>query len=130
MRSSGVTNLMPLNQQFWFLVNLQFHVREIVLQGNGCCVVIDEIPECDTHSHLGILRSVLPSSVHRTTERCSSAQSAFFALNAVGSHFGCLHLALLLNYVYSSLCIPILLYGCELWSLTKSEVTMLERVHR
>ena len=37
----------------------------------------DEIPECDTHSHLGILRSVLPFSVHRTTERCSSARSAF-----------------------------------------------------
>ena len=89
----------------------------------------DEIPECDTHSHLGILRSVLPSSVHRTTERCSSARSAFFALNAVGSRFGCLHPCTSIK-LYSSLCIPILLYGCELWSLTKSEVTMLERVHR
>ena len=60
----------------------------------------DEIPECDTHSHLGILRSVLPSSVHRTTERCSSVQSAFFALNAVGSRFGCLHPYVLpLNYI-------------------------------
>ena len=88
----------------------------------------DEIPECDTHSHLGILRTVLPSSVHRTIARCSSARSAFFALNAVGSRFGCLHPCTSFK-LYSSLCIPILLYGCELWSLTKSEVTMLERVH-
>ena len=28
------------------------------------------IPECDGHHHLGILRSVLPSSIYRTTERC------------------------------------------------------------
>ena len=69
----------------------------------------DEIPECDTHSHLGILCSVLPSSVHRTTEWCSSAQSAFFALNAVGSRFGCLHPCSSFE-LYSSLCIPILLY--------------------
>ena len=81
------------------------------------------------HSFSGILRSVLPSSVHRTTEQCSSARSAFFALNAVGSRFGSLHPCTSFE-LYSSLCIPILLYGCELWSLTKSEVTMLERVHR
>ena len=30
----------------------------------------------------------------------------------------------------SSLCLPIMLYGCELWSPTKSELLMLERVHR
>ena len=29
----------------------------------------------------------------------------------------------------SHFCIPILLYGCELWSVTASEITMLERVH-
>ena len=87
----------------------------------------DVIPECDTYSHLGILRSVLPLSVHRTTERCSSARSALFALNAVSSRFGCLHPCTSFK-LYSSLCIPILLYGCKLWSLTKSEVTMLERV--
>ena len=52
-----------------------------------------------------------------------------FALNAIGSRFGCLHPCTSFK-LYSSLCIPILLYGCELWSLTKSEVTMLERVHR
>ena len=32
--------------------------------------------------------------------------------------------------VYTVYCIPILLYGCEVWSLTGTELTMLERVHR
>ena len=87
------------------------------------------IPECDSQHHLGILRTVSPSSVLRTIERCSSGRSAFFALNAVGSRFGCLHPSTSFR-LYSSFCLPILLYGCELWSLTGSEIIMLERVHR
>ena len=71
----------------------------------------NEIPECGTHSHLGILHSVLP--FHCTTEWCSSAQSTLFALNAVDSRFGCLYPFKL----YSSLCIPILLCRCKLWLL-------------
>ena len=57
------------------------------------------------------------------------ARSTFFALNAVGSRFGCLH-PLTSFCLYSSFCLPILLYGCELWCITKTEITMLERVHR
>ena len=87
------------------------------------------IPECDNHHHLGILRSVLPSSINRTTERCSAGRSSFYALNVVGSRFGCLH-PLTSYRLYSSFCLPIMLYGCELWSPTKSELLMLERVHR
>ena len=34
--ASGVTSSMPRNQQFWSLVNLQFHVGEIGLHGSGC----------------------------------------------------------------------------------------------
>ena len=87
------------------------------------------IPECDEHHHLGILRSVLPSSIYRTTERCSAGRSSFYALNTVRLRFGCLHPLTSLR-LYSSLCLPIMLYGCELWSPTKSELLMLERVHR
>ena len=89
----------------------------------------DIIQEHDMQKHLGILHTVFPSSVHRTVERCSAGRSAFFALNAVGSRFGCLHPSTSFR-LYSSYCIPILLYGCELWCLTGSETTMLERVHR
>ena len=89
----------------------------------------DSIPECDTQHHLGVLRSVSPSSALRTAERCSSGRSAFFALNGIGSRFGCLHPSTSLR-LYTVYCIPILLYGCELWSLTGTELTMLERVHR
>ena len=32
--------------------------------------------------------------------------------------------------LYSSLCLPVTLYGSELWSLTKTDLTMLERIHR
>ena len=87
------------------------------------------IPECDEHHHLGILRSVLPSSIYRTSERCSAGRSSFYALNAVGTRFGCLH-PLTSFRLYSSFCLPTMLYGCELWSPTKSELLMLERVHR
>ena len=73
-----------------------------------------------------VLRTVSPSSVLRTIERCSSGCSA---INAVGSRFGCLHLSTSFR-LYSSFCLPILLYGCELWCLTGSEIIMLERVHR
>ena len=67
------------------------------------------------------------SSVLHTTEKRSACRSAFFVLNAVGSRFGCLNPPLHSSYYF---CIPILLYGCELWSLTSSESTMLERVRR
>ena len=87
------------------------------------------IPECDSQHHLGILRTVTSSSVLRTTECCSSGRSDFFALNAVGSRFGCLHPSTSFK-LYSSFCILILLYGCELWSPTGAEITMLEKVHR
>ena len=45
----------------------------------------------DEHHHLGILRSVHYSTLAHTSERCAAGRSAFFALNAVGSRFGCLH---------------------------------------
>ena len=51
----------------------------------------DPLPEKDTQHHLGILRSVSPSTAQRTSERCSAGRSAFFGLNAIGSRFGCHH---------------------------------------
>ena len=85
------------------------------------------IPERNTQHHLGILhRTVHSSSIGRTIERCSAGKSAFFA---VSSMFGCLHPTTSFR-LYFSFCISILLYGCELWSVTASEITMLERVHR
>ena len=47
--------------------------------------------EVDEQHHLGMLRSVANSTVSCTNERATAAHSAFFALNSVGSHFGCLH---------------------------------------
>ena len=32
--------------------------------------------------------------------------------------------------LYKAFCIPILLYGCELWSPTETELILLERTHR
>ena len=89
----------------------------------------DPLPEKDTQHHLGILRSVSPSTAQRTSERCSAGRSAFFGLNAIGSRFGCLHPVTILR-LYKVYCLPVLLYGCELWSVTQTEILMLERVHR
>ena len=49
----------------------------------------ETVPESDSQKHLGILYTVFSSSVHRTVERCSAGRSAFYALNGVGSRFGC-----------------------------------------
>ncbi len=47
----------------------------------------------------------------------------------MGARFGCLH-PITSHKLYSSLCLPIMLYGSELWSLKKSDLNMLERTHR
>ena len=49
------------------------------------------LKEVDEIHHLGILRTVAVSTVARTNERASACRSAFFALNSIGSRFGCLH---------------------------------------
>ena len=88
-----------------------------------------QLQEVDEHHHLGILRSVHHSTLACTSERCAAGRSAFFALNAVGSRFGCLH-PVTSYRLYSTLSLPIMLYGCELWNTSKTESLMLERVHR
>ena len=50
-------------------------------------------------------------------------------MNVVGSRFGCLHPLTSLR-LYSTICVPLMLYGSELWCPTRSEILMLERVHR
>ena len=87
------------------------------------------ISEVDEQHHLGILRLIYNSTVHRTNERATAARSAFFVLSAVGSHFGCLHPLTSLRF-YWSICLPIMLYGCEVWTFSKTELLFLERVHR
>ena len=95
--------------------------RQWTLDGSVIC-------EADEYHHLGVLRSVSPSSAVRTSERCAAGRSAFFALNGVGTCFGCLH-PITLFRLYQALCLPITLYGAELWSITKTELLMLERSH-
>ena len=87
------------------------------------------LQKVDGQLHLGILRTVHPSIIHHTLERCTSGRSAFFALNSVGSRFGSLHPSTSYR-LYNTLSIPILLYGAELWTPTKTELIMLEQVHR
>ena len=64
-----------------------------------------------------------------TSERCSAGRSAYFSLNAIGARFGCLHPATILR-LYKAYCLPVLLYGSELWNITRTELIMFERVHR
>ena len=87
------------------------------------------IAEVDEQHHLGILRSVYNTSVYRTNERCSSARSAFYALNSIGSRFSSLH-PITSYRLYQCLCLPMLLYGSKILTPTKTELLMLERVHR
>ena len=90
----------------------------------------DEVlKEVDEQHHLGILRTVFNSTIHHTNERATAGRSTFYALNTVGSCFGRLHPLTSLKF-YQALCLPLPLYGSELWTLTKTELLSLERVHR
>ena len=70
------------------------------------------VHEADEQHHLGILRSVFNSTVHRTNERATLARSAFFAQNGVGLWIGTLHPLTSLK-LYCVIRLPIMLYGCE-----------------
>ena len=65
---------------------------------------------------------------HAPQSEAQQGEAHFYALNAVGSRFGCLH-PITSHKLYSMLSIPIMLYGSELWSLTSTELNILERTH-
>ena len=76
----------------------------------------------------GFLRMVSLSTISRTTERCTAGRSAFSALNSVVLRFGCLH-PVTSRRLYSTLCLPIVLHGSELWSLSNTKLNILECIH-
>ena len=78
-------------------------------------------------SGYSVYHALIFHTLRTSTECCSAGRCAFFALNAIGSRFGCLH-PLTSFRLCSSLCVPILIYGSELWS--GSEITMFDKVHR
>ena len=102
------------------VTRLRERLRRVWKLGNSI------VCETDEQHHLGILRS---STVHRTNKRATAARSAFFALNVVGSRFGSLHPFTSLK-LYCAICLPILLYGCEVGACSKTELLFLKRVHR
>ena len=81
-----------------------------------------------TEYHLGILRTVSPSSFARTSERCSAGRSAFFSLNVLARDFAVCtryHPAPIQDFLPSYLH-----YGCELRCINQTELLMPERVYR
>ena len=72
------------------------------------------ITECNEikHSH-----SVIPSSLAWTLDHCSAGRSAFYSLFPLASHVGRVH-PLVPYHLYSAICIPIFLYGSELWDIS------------
>ena len=84
------------------------------------------IAETDTWVHLGITLSVSRSSLYHTLHSISSARSAFFSLQSIGSRFGCLHPSTSLK-LYKAMVLPILIFGLEVVFPSASEILMLER---
>ena len=80
-----------------------------------------EIREVDEIHHLGILESVYASSMDR--ESLSSKECLLCGRLSFWLPSSSLRL-------YQALCLPILLYGAEIWSFTKTELLFLDRVHR
>ena len=89
----------------------------------------DPLEIVEEYTHLGVLRFSGRSTINRTSRQISTARSSFFALNRAGSRFGCIHPITSMR-LYYSICLPRMLYGCELWAITKTELEMLERSHR
>ena len=113
------------NHLSWSSENPKSPAPRIAKRDHGMCVVIPyqrRTPNTTSESSA----QCPPSTAQRTSERCSAGRSAFFGLNAIGSRFGCLHPVTILRLY----CLPVLLYGCELWNVTQTEILMLERVHR
>jgi hypothetical protein len=77
-----------------------------------------------------ILASSVPCPLKFSSAQCCSAgRSSYFSLNAIAARFGCLHPATILH-LYKPYCSPVLLYLSELWNITRTELIMIERIHR
>ena len=124
----GVTNSMPRNQAYCYgwisYVQEDSQTQEMLVHSR-----IFHSRERWTETSWHIANNLFQYSHTYGWTMLSWYRSAFYALNAIGSRFGYLH-PLTFYHLYCSLCIPIVMYGCELWSLTKSEIVIMERVHR
>ena len=63
------------------------------------------------------------------SERCSAGRSAYFSLNAIGARFRC-HTSCHNPSSVQDTLFTVLLYGSELWYITRTDLIMIERVHR
>jgi len=61
----------------------------------------------------------------------SKGQSSFFALNCIGNRFDCIHpLTARAMRLYQAIILTHMLYSVPLSNISKTEIEMLERVHR
>ena len=82
----------------------------------------EKLEAAKEYLHLGILRSTTPSTLNRTLRHINLGRS-FFVLNHAGTRFGCLHPITALG-LYTSIALPRMLYGAEIWCLTNTELEM------
>ena len=90
----------------------------------GTASLTQDIHECDTIKHLGILRLVNPFSA-RILDHCIAGRGAYSL--PLAPHAGGVH-PLTAYHLDSSICLPILIYGSELWGISSQQ--FLECVHR
>ena len=68
-------------------------------------------------------------SIHNTcTVLWDGEQFSFLAVNHARTRFGCLHPITRLQ-LYTTFALPRILYGAEIWCLSKTEVKLLKRPH-
>ena len=75
----------------------------------------DIIPELDTVTHLGIIKSTRNASAVRTKHASRKGRGAFFALAGTGARPRGLYPATSVS-LYKRIVLPYVLYGCELWN--------------
>ena len=88
------------------------------------------IHESITRKHVGIILQSDLKSIERTLNACTILRSTFMSIVGVGAQAHFMH-PISAKKLYLSICLPIALYGCELWyQMSKTDENMLEKTHR
>lgn len=84
------------------------------------------VEEVNDITHVGIMLNSQGNSIERTLRACNKLRSGTMSLVRSGVHPSLLNPLTACKFI-KSIVYPSALYGCELWSLSKTEILMLER---
>ena len=112
----------PVKSQVMKFTNHTMHIN-LRLDNNN-------IPECKTLKHVGIILENGFNSTERTITACRLIRSLSMSIIKQGIHPSAMN-PIVCSKIILQLCYTKALYGCELWNnLTNNAILLLERAHR